>query len=86
MVIGDWRKPYAKPVCLFVFWWQKLAYMALLTCTSIPWSLNSYDFLSSSSGIVEKMHTKAVIDVSRNARGKGFHGGDCEGVVGNYRL
>ena len=43
--IGSWRKLNAEPVCFFVL----LLLRALLTCTFIPWLLNSFDFPSYSS-------------------------------------
>ena len=47
----------------FVFWWQKNNISFKFLFTFNPWLLNSFDLPS--SGIEEKIHTKAASDVSR---------------------
>ena len=50
-------------VFFFVFWWQKNNISFKFLFTFNPWLLNSFDLPS--SGIEEKIHTKAASDVSR---------------------
>ena len=71
--IGWFKKNHAEHVCFFiVFFGDKKEWhlKVLLTCTFIPWLLNSFDLPSYDSEFDENMHTKTVIGVCRSGRGE----------------
>ena len=67
--IGGWRKLHAKPVCFFVFWWQKVAFKTSLDTYSYPIIIEFFWFAQLQFRIEEKIHTKAVADVFRDWKG-----------------
>ena len=70
------RKSQLSCYCFFeFFWWQKIVFKSSLDLYFHP-SITEFR-------VEEKIHTKVVVNVSRDARGRIFLGKIREGVSGN---